>query len=182
MSPAGALQVGVEAPHPAPCLCRCTKLCKNCAQLCKMYAERCTLTMHKSVQKMCTIVQRYTQRCTCAQCPSSFTPPYTNCEHNYCTQIGIVHNCVHKVHKVVQNVQCTLLCHSQKLSYTYFLRPRPYRRLYMKHGPMSLHCLFIVFDLLLEITFQYALPFSCLAGDDCLKLVLRGNTKVDKFT
>ena len=96
---------------------------------CRSAASRpLPLPMHKTVQKLCTIVQnvrrevytdnaqisaknvhncaKNTQRCTCVQCPSSFTPPYTNCEHNYCTQIGIIHNCVHKVHKVVQNVQC----------------------------------------------------------------------------
>ena len=53
----------------------------------------------------------------------------------------------------------------------------------MKHGPMSWHCLDIVFDLLLTITCcQYVLPFCCLAGADCLILLARGNTKLAKFT
>ena len=56
------LQVAVEAPHPAPCLCHRAKLCKNREQLCTSVLG-----------------------CTCVQCLCSFTPPYTNCEHNFCT-------------------------------------------------------------------------------------------------
>ena len=82
-SPAGSLQVGVEAPHPAPCLCYCAKLCKNCAKLCKTRVQLCKSILWCTVPLLIhTAVHTY------------------------------LNKCVHLQHKVVQNVPCTML-HSQ---------------------------------------------------------------------
>ena len=141
---------------------------------CRSAASRpLPLLLRKTVQKTRTIVQNYTL-------------VYSASAHSHsCTQIvhTRLNKCVYLQHKVVQNVPCTMLYFQNPFPLHISLKPRPFRCLYIKHGPMSWHCLDIVFDVLLAITCcQYVLPFCCLAGADCLMLVVRGNTKLAKFT